>query len=205
MNIVPSYCKLLTVLKDRIFFLFLPILLVISVQANAQTKYEKESRIKPTNVPETALAFVASLNTESKVKWYLDIGFSESTVEAKFKINSQRYSVEFDTSGQLIDVEIEIPLHEIPLDVRNAIASRLNTDCKKYSIKKTQVQYSGDEASVRKTLQESATSESSVRYELVVKCKKEEGTDLYEYLFDSNGRFLSVAKIVFSNASNIEY
>ncbi|MEZ4934623.1 MAG: hypothetical protein R2788_21160 [Saprospiraceae bacterium] len=77
-------------------------------QIHAQVKYEKESRLKEKDVPSIALDFIDSLAVKKKVRWYLEEGFNRTSVEAKFKMDNRKYSIEFDTIGNLEDIEIQV-------------------------------------------------------------------------------------------------
>lgn len=173
---------------------------------SAQHKYEKESRIKSSEVPSSALQFIEKLNINRKIKWYLEESLEGESYEAKFKMNGKKHSVEFDRSGMLQDVEIKIKTKSMPSQVKSSIKQTLDADCKKHKICKVQKQYSGDANIILELMGKKGTSRPYItRYEITVKCKKEEGTSLYEYLFDDQGKFIQVAKIVINNTSNLEY
>ncbi|XOV68628.1 MAG: hypothetical protein ACFHU9_05495 [Fluviicola sp.] len=185
-------------------FIFIMVIAFSPANVCAQQKYEKESRLKQDQVPQEAIDLVDSVQTRNKVKWYLDEGLEMTTVEAKFFFNGQRHSVEFDTTGHLIDIEIEVPYKSLSEDVQTAISEHLSTYFKRHTIRKVQIQHSGAVAQVLhsvKTVEKTCT----IRYELVVKGKKEDQMFLYEFLFDATGAFISVDQIILSNASNIEY
>jgi hypothetical protein len=188
-----------------IFFLFL-ICFWIHQPILAQEKFEKESRLKPSEVPGNALDFMNTLDLGVKIKWYWEEGLDRTSVEAKFKQRRKSFSVEFDTLGQIEDVEVEVGSKEIPKAVSDAIAIRLKEDCQRYRLEKIQIQYIGRDDLLGELIQFSETAdELLINYELVVRCQNEQGVNLYEYLFDSNGKVLSMAKIIFKNSSHLEY
>jgi len=171
-----------------------------------QIKYEKESRLKTRDVPKKASDYVEKIAGVEKVKWYHEEGYNRSSIEAKFKINKEKYSVEFDTNGLLEDVEIEITWIELDPSIKDSIKSALSQDCDKYKIRKMQVQYSGNENFIPiSSNSKNSTEDYLVRYEIVLKCCNVSDIKLLEYLFDDRGQKLSVSQIVFKNSSHLEY
>ena len=172
--------------------------------AFAQEKYEKESRIRPEAVPINALQFIESLPVTRKIKWYRETGLNRTSFEAKFKLNGAKYSVEFDTTGVVEDVEIQIP--QIPDSLVSQVTMHLEKDCERHKIRRIQVQYTGNRSALITMINSGERdADITVNYELVIKCKNQEGVNLFEYLFDSQGDIISVARIVFQNSSNLEY
>ncbi len=187
----------------KLFFL---IIIYLPGSLFAQVKFEKESRIKPRDVPAGALAFIDSLNIERKLKWFLEEGESSKSIEAKFKFNKSNYSVEFDTLGGLQDVEVEVDWKEIDQSVKEVILTQLQLDCAKFKINKIQKQYTGSEKlSYSIFNNQLINAELELKYEVVVRCNQSSGVELYEYLFDELGKKLSSAKIIFRNSSHLEY
>lgn len=183
-------------------------LFVLFVQGNfyAQDKYEKESRIKRKNVPSNALQFIDSLNLTSRVRWYLEEGLTEKTIEAKFRKNKVRFSVEFDTLGRIQDVEIGLPWNDVSLDLRSIIEAHLEKKCSMHRIVKVQHQFSGKRNQLFLLIKNAQISdELDVKYEMIVRCRQEKSVDLYEYLFSQTGVILSVSKVIFKNSSHLEY
>jgi hypothetical protein len=54
------------------------------VLAQTPSKFEKESRIKRSDVPSQALAFIDSLALPGRIKWYREQGLDKHSIEAKF-------------------------------------------------------------------------------------------------------------------------
>lgn len=183
------------------------LLIIVSLDGlHAQTKFERESRLNEKDVPELALSFVDSLQIENKVKWYLEEAHGSLTIEAKFKWNKQRYSIEFDTLGRLEDVEIQIKWERINKALRDSMKTALQKDCRSFRIQKTQIQYSGDPSIIRSKLQSRKTNGNyTTRYEVMVRCRSAEEVALYEYLFSDKGKKIQVSRIVFTNSSHLEY
>ena len=191
-------------IKTRFIFL----LLVVVVQSNswAQNKFEKESRITRDAVHPQALQFIDSLQLTSRVRWYLEEGLTEKTIEAKFKKNKLRYSVEFDTLGRIQDVEVDVSWNDLALDLRSIIESSLEKNCSRHRIIKVQRQFSGKRNLLFLLINNAQISEElEVKYEVIVRCRQENSVDLYEYLFSQTGFVLSVSRIIFKNSSHLEY
>lgn len=188
----------------RLKKLFLLICLLFSQVLLAQDKYEKESRVKRSEVPDLAFTFIDSLGIKSKIKWYKEQSLSGSSYEAKFKQGALVHSVEFDTLGSIEDVEIEVKVDKIAPKAYDGITKTFGSECTGYSIRKVQQQYTGSRDELF-TIIKNENAKTTCNYELVVKCKHEGGVDLFEYLFDSKGELISKSRIVFKNSSHLEY
>lgn len=188
--------------------LFLGLLSVYAqpVRAQSPSKFEKESRIKRSDVPSHALAFIDSLALRSQIKWYREQGLESQSIEAKFSHARQKFSVEFDTTGRIEDVEIDIPWSALEPALQAAIAARLKGDCDRYLVDKIQVQYTGSSVELHAIiLDASATKPINARYELVVRCKKALKTTLFEYLIGADGEVLTITEIILKPSSHLEY
>ena len=175
-------------------------------EAFGQLKYEKESRLKKEQVPVPAAQFIDSLMIRNKVKWYKEEGLDRTSFEAKFIKDKSKYSVEFDSEGNLEDVEILVNWKEMNEPLKESILDQLCEDCWKINVQRAQIQYTGDRNVLLSLVKNGETDESYViRYELVIRCRTRNNTVLYEYLFTDSGQKLSRSEIVFKNASNLEY
>jgi hypothetical protein len=172
----------------------------------AQQKYEKESRLKEKEVPSKALDLIEALEVEEKKRWYLEEALDHKSIEAKFRFNDKKYSIEFDTMGNLEDIEIQVKWNDLSQSLRDSITTHLEKDCKKAKIRKVQIQYSGDPSVLISNVKSGENyGDFTVRYELVVKCRKTKQVALFEYLFSDTGQVLSIYQIIFKNSSNLEY
>jgi hypothetical protein len=189
-------------------FIYLIILIVLFVSNNlsAQEKFEKESRIKINEVPNKALIFIDSIKNENKIKWYKEEGLISKSIEAKFKHNKTKYSIEFDSIGNVEDIEIEENWEDLEDKIRDSVSVQLSYDCLKYKIVKVQKQYTGSESNLISVLKNIENSQSLVtKYELIVRCSRQKKVDLFEYLFNNKGELISTSIIVFRNSSHLEY
>lgn len=187
-------------------FLILVIFFSLSNNLFAQDKFEKESRIKPEAVPSRARLFMDSLNLNKKVKWYKEEGLDKESIEAKFKLNKVRYSVEFDTLGKIEDVEIEVDWEDLESHLKDSILFQLKLDCSSHKIVKVQRQFTGIENDLLFLLKTSNVNEHlEIKYEIIIRCEHQKEVGLFEYLFNHNGKLISRSKIVFKNSSHLEY
>lgn len=170
----------------------------------AQVKYERETRIKVTEVPQTAIDFVKKYNKEqNKIRWYLEQSLNRKSFEAKYKNNNNQYSIEFDLEGNLEDIEIKIKQDNIEQNSLVVMNRFLSEQCDRYKIRKIQSQYINSTNEL--TLEDIEQGKTPDNFELIVKCKRNNDIHLFEYLFDTKGKFISEAKIIFKNAVNLEY
>lgn len=189
-------------------FKFLIFLVVFSVANNlfAQDKFEEESRIKRSDVPSKALLFVDSLNYNARIKWYKEETSTSISIEAKLKYNTTKYSIEFDTLGNIEDIEIEVYRKGIDTAIINSITNQLKLDCSKHKIVKIQKQFTGTGNDLFSLLRNGINSEKiKIKYEIVVRCSVQKEAHLFEYIFNEKGLLVSKSKIIFKNSSHLEY
>lgn len=180
--------------------------LCASLRAFAQQKVEEEYRLEVAKVPAKAQQFVTSIFPEARIKWYRERSLTSESVEAKFKQNGTHYSIEFDTLGQLQDVEMLIRGADIPERASANIATTLTERYKKYKIERLQRQLTGDPDAIRRKLKDEAVENAiTIRYELVVNGKTEAGRFLFEHLFDTQGNLLQTAQIITRNTDILNY
>ena len=175
---------------------------------NAQAKYEKEYRINTEEVPQSALDFVNELNFTKKIKWYQEEGLDKTSIEAKTKHHSKNYSIEFNSSGAIEDVEIKIQASEIPKQVYENIQQQINKNYQKVKFSKIQLQLSGDSESMIQSInnQDFKTNSAIIKqYEIELKGKENGKFQKYEFLFDHKGEILSKSIIILKNNDILEF
>jgi len=196
------------VLKFKYLILFsFTVLYIFSVNpCLAQQKYEREYSIKSNAVPEKALKFVNAIFKGAKIQWYGEESLNGTTIEAKLKASGKKYSIEFDKSGEIQDVEILSSFKDIPSKTRNVMKGNLEKEFKKFKVDKTQVQWTASESVLKEALSSESTPASvQVRYEVIVKASKSKISNYYEVLFENNGKIISTHEIVQRNANNLIY
>lgn len=171
-----------------------------------QVKYEKESRVQAEEVPLRARQFVDSLGFARRVRWYSEISERGKSVEAKSKRNGQRVSVEFGLAGELQDVEVELAWKQLPESLREDIRQDLNTEFQRFKIRKVQRQLTGKRAEIVEYLNHQSDDDGLIiRYEIVLKGRKNGRTHEFEYTYSAEGQLKKKAKMVFRNTDNLEY
>ena len=127
-------------------------------------------------------------------------------MEAKFRFNKKHYSVEFDTEGNLQDVEISIEIAEIQEGAKENIIKKLESEFSKFSIQKIQTHYPGKNPEILSIIKNPPKETgNNVKYELVVNGKTENTTKQYEMVFDNNGILTEKKEIIQKNADNLEF
>ncbi|MBK7474895.1 MAG: hypothetical protein IPI11_02330 [Haliscomenobacter sp.] len=190
----------------QLFYFALLICLALPFHLFAQDKFEKESRIKPDEIPAEALSFMDSLNYEAKIKWFKEEGLTRKSIEAKFKYENTKFSVEFNLLGNIEDIEIEVNWQNIEPETTDSISKHLQLDCSKFKIVKVQKQFAGSKNDLFFRFPNEANSEKTeIKYEIIVKCYQQKEVNLFEYSFNEKGIPLTKSKIVFKNSSHLEY
>ncbi len=161
----------------------------------AQTKNEKESRIRVEQFPEEAASIVNTvIESVKRIRYYKEIDNDNESYESKFKFKKHWYSVEFDKDGTFEDVEVTIKERHIPEAIKLNIKSYLETHFDRFDFIKIQEQYlyesEGDAKQFLNTVLQKRPDIASY-YELVVATKTNKNWSIQEMTFDSNGAFLN--------------
>jgi hypothetical protein len=193
-------------MKTICLSLSLGFLLLFPFVLKAQHKYEREYRIKTEMIPQSAKDFVDSIGSDSKVKWYREISLNGASIEAKFRHNKKKFSVEFDTLGNIQDVEFLIKKSEIVPAVYNKMEHKLESLYQKWKFQKIQKQYIGKPVEIITSINKNQPIESiRVSYEIVLKGKALGDTQLYEITFNAQGELQDILQIIQNKADHLEY
>ena len=180
--------------------------LLLCCGIQAQTKFEKEYRIKENQVPQKAVLFFKDLDLASKVKWYQEKSQDGISFEAKVIHNHRKYSIEFTEAGTVIDLEIQVDFKKLPKPIQNTIKNTLIQRFEKFRIEKVQIQYTGDAETLKNIAFEKKSSYKKIpTYELVCKGKHKKEWDYYELLIDKNGTILKDLKFSYFPLDNLEF
>ena len=174
------------------------ILLFFCVASFGQKKQEQEFRIDKKELPDGVMAVLSNyLENTKRLRYYKERDGEKSSYEVKFKKDKLHYSIEFDEKGVLEDVELLIKQTDIPNEPFDNMTTYLQSNHKKYRIKKIQRQYvnTGDAA---QTLKEAFQNRilPKLKYELIIATKDENGYGEFELTFDANGEHLLTRKAV---------
>ncbi|GAA4274848.1 hypothetical protein GCM10022258_41440 [Aquimarina gracilis] len=174
------------------------------ITLQAQTKFEREYRIKKHEAPKAAVAFISKGFSEKKVKWYVEESQDGKTFEAKTNYKKNKYSIEFDTLGNILDIEKKVSFQSLQNVLKSKIISSLNSLFVKHKILKVQIQWKGDQENLLKLIKDTKKENYSELYEIVIKGKKQRTFKMYEILFDSEGKALKVLEIIQRPSDNLE-
>lgn len=181
-------------------------LIALPFNLAGQIKYEREYNLEKEKIPGIAKTFIESCCPNSKVKWYGEESLKGLSIEAKIYYKGSLYSIEFDTSGHIQDVEKKIGLHDIPENTRLAIVNKLDSVFSKHKINKIQVQWMGSDLALYELIEkENSALPHTINYEIVVKGEKDKSTRMYELQFSIKGTVISVLEIVQRNTDNLDY
>jgi hypothetical protein len=193
-------------MKARNIILFFGFLILLPFVSKAQQKYEREYRIKSEIIPPSANAFIGSIGSDHKIKWYKEISLHDVTIEAKFKHNMKKFSVEFDTLGILQDVEFIIDKREITPVVYKRIKHKLDILYQKWKFQKIQIHYRGNPRDIITSINKNKPCKSiKVYYEIVLKGKSSGSAQLYEITFSEQGEIQGILQIIQDKADHLEY
>lgn len=168
-------------------------------------KNEKEFRIAHSEAPMLAQKIVDNFKVIKKIKWYKQTNFKQVSFEAKFKKKKCFYSVLFDTSGSIIDIEKTVKWKNLEESAKNNIEEILNKEFEKFKIIKCQIQYTADQFDLENFFEnESQSVRKKVNYEVEVEGKVENWLK-YEFLIDYNGKILRKREIVDISTDNLNY
>lgn len=187
---------------------FTAVILALScaLPAAAQEKLEKEYRAAPRDIPASARQYVDSFHFPGKVKWYVEEGLTQKSLEAKTGKGENRFSIEFGMDGHFQDLEVQRDWNTLDTNVKTRIEARLRADFSGHKIDKVQVQYSGDPEAVQEfVLNALHPDRVTVKYELEVEGTADGGRALFEYTFTSSGDFEKRKKVILRPSDNLEF
>lgn len=193
--------KILSIISIMMIGVLIPLILP------AQTKFEREYRIKENEVPEKAQQFVRHAFSGEKIKWYAEESQDGSSIEAKVKFRKHKFSVEFDTSGNLQDVEKTVKFKTLSPQLSDAISQTLVNEFGNYKIMKVQVQWTADNPGTLKELIKNGNSSNAYheKYEVVVETRANKTYKAYELLMDRAGRIEKSLELDLRNMNNMEF
>lgn len=170
-------------------------------------KNELEYRIDPDAFPAEAMEQVIDKIADSdKVRYYKEIDIDKISYELKIKRDGRRYSIEFDSIGNLEDVEIQIDEDGIPQKTFERIKDYYQNFYDRYRIIKVQKHYAADVFG-KKTLNYGFYNhdDADVRFEIVAAGKRNKSYERYEMLFNMEGNVLRKRKFITPNYDHILY
>ncbi|HET8735228.1 MAG TPA: hypothetical protein VFM69_01385 [Pricia sp.] len=184
-------------------------LLCCSFHGGAQVKNEREYRIDSVEFPNKAIRLMTDyLDTARRIRYFKEYDGARIHYEIKLILNRKKYSVEFDSIGNLMDVETYIENGDIPSEARQNIETYLKSEYTRYRIVKVQRQYPKSSYRQDDTLLENAFKgviDSTINYEMVIAGRKKKGFEDYEISFDGTGQIVSNRNFISIGYDHILY
>lgn len=183
------------------FFLFF-----LSQEVFSQVKFEREYDLPLSEVPENASSFTNEYFGHLKLKWFIEESDKGKSIEAKSFKRRERLSIEFSPDGVLEDIEKNIKISSLNSQMRETISTQFKKGFKRFKIRKTQVQWSGEFESIKHFLKTKEELKGfKTAYEIEVEGKKDGSAAMYEYLFSHEGKLLSKKEIETRTTINLEF
>ncbi len=175
----------------------------------SQVKNEKEERISITEFPEKARTYFNTISNDVRyMKYFKETDGSKKSFEIKFKYKKAHYSVEFDTLGNLEDLEIIIKKKHIPKKICASIFQYFESNFIKATLVKVQKQYintsqHSDQQFILHILNQTNTIPPN--FEIIAEIKTEDARELREFTFDHLGKFITSRKVTTSSYEHALY
>ena len=197
-------------MKTYYQLLLLPAILSISFTnlcVAQDTKDEVEQSISRDAMPAKSLYLINQFwKEEKKADFYRQSDGEMISYEVKFDWEDYQYSIEFDSTGLLIDIEQLIEFDELPEALRNTITEEIEKQYSKFRFTRVQRQFSDfeeDGEEVFADILEEDFEDLLIRYEIEIDAQNKEELGSFEMLFDDNGNFIQKRKIVRRSLDNI--
>jgi hypothetical protein len=176
----------------------------------AQTKYEREFRIRKNQFPVAAKEILTEhlKKGAKRLKFYKKNDTSKTTYESKFKKDKLWYSIEFSSKGNLENIEIIIQPLDIPSETRTNITQYLDQNFINHKVKKIKQQYIATEDEEYKEIFRNAFQNlllPNLNYEIMISSKEHKASLEYEILFNAEGKFKTKRKRLPPNYDRVLY
>ncbi|MEM9675914.1 MAG: hypothetical protein AAF992_25205 [Bacteroidota bacterium] len=176
--------------------------------AQTDLKQEVEKRIKKSEMPSAALNYLSEhwLSKSRKIRYYYETDGANTSYEAKLIREKRRFSIEFDSSGSLQDIEELIDYEQIPASVQANIDLILSQKYSKYRIQRVQRQFLPDTIQQNALLHFSGlTSETVDNFEIEIDTQEGSAVQSYEMLFNVEGLLVQRRTIIRRSLDNFLY
>lgn len=198
-------------MKTKISAFLLATILLSATAVFGQTeKNEIEDSIDRTEMPEKALETLNEFWPDhDDIRYFSETDGETQTYEAKLEWQRREFSIEFDPSGNIIDVEQLLELDEIRNEASENIKEYLQEQFKRFRITRLQRQYLADDddgvddIDFVDDILEGDEEDYIIRYELEVEGNKDSEIGAFELLFNSSGSIIQVRSIVRRSLDNI--
>lgn len=171
-------------------------------------KFEYEERVESNEVPIKALEWMEKVEIHQKhPKWYAEITSGKKSFEIKFVHDHELYSIEFDSTGNIEDVEILKKKKDLVKSVLEEIQKELNAKYDKTKIVKIQFQFSNasDKNVLMDVVNDGTVEFVTLNYEIEFEGKIDGVWKMYEGTFNRQGTLLSTREIIIRSTENLNY
>ncbi|SHN15472.1 hypothetical protein SAMN04488057_108134 [Cyclobacterium lianum] len=180
------------------------LLFFASLVAYGQEKVEREYRVKVREVPAEAREWLDdAFEGHKRVKWFMEETSGKKSFEAKFPWKKEDYSVEFDLSGKIEDIEIQKNWQDLSEAIRNNLEVYFEANYSKWRIEKIQMQFTGEPDDLEDMIDEEEQEQIVIRFEIEYYAEKGEGKGLWEGLFDKDGNFMNKREVMIPPVDNL--
>lgn len=198
-------------MKKKIWILPAVILALSVSEAIAQgEKNEVEDSIRKKEMPKNALEILDEFwPNMNDIRYYFQTDGDTETFEAKLEWQGSDYSIEFDNTGRVIDVEMLIEKQEISPEASSGINEYLDQEFRRVRITRLQRQFIADDdddwddEDFIDDILEGDEEDYEVRYELEVEGRSGSEIGAFELLFNQFGDLIQRRKIVRRSVDNI--
>ncbi|MRI01890.1 hypothetical protein GH721_15210 [Kriegella sp. EG-1] len=192
--------------KNRILLLFT---IFVCFSCVAQTKIERQHRIKKSQFPTNAIETLTANSSDIKrVKYYQEIDTTQKTFTAKFKKSRLFYEMDFTTTGVFKSASFKIQAVDIPEDSYLKMSNYLSNNFENVKVQKMLQVYlmqTGQrvEKVIKNTFQNLMIP--NMNYKLLVRGKLNKKKTDIEILFDASGNFIDQKELLPPNYDRILY
>ena len=186
-------------LSDLKALVVIGVLLIFQSMISQDTKQEKESSIKIEQFPGKIPTRFYDLDIDLKrEKFYKQQDGKEISYEMKFRHKRYDYSVEVDTLGKLLDIEIKVKKKKIPEALIKEIEHHFDKNFDRFKIEKIQAQFRKNDQPTQKLIEKLIKNPltSPNNYEIIVAVKDDGSFKRFEYLFDAIGQVENKRKVI---------
>jgi hypothetical protein len=187
--------------------LLLIIFFLSSISVLGQDKLEQEVRVRAQQVPLEARKWLKdAFESVRKPKWYKEFSELDYSFEAKFKLKGRFHSVEFDSLGNVLDVEIEIEWESLSEEVKANLTLHFEGTLRRFKLEKIQIQYSGLPGDLEDFFDEEETDGVLIQFEIEYQAEDQsEVIRIWEGTFSSDGKFLTHRRVIVREIFNLSF
>jgi len=198
-------------MKIKVFFLNIVIItLSAPIVVSQAVKNEIEDSIKRGEMPEAAIETLDEFwSNLTDIRYYFQTDGESESYEAKLEWQGNSYSIEFDETGRVLNVEQLINWNQVSSEASKSIDEYLQKEFRRVNIIRLQRQYiadddddSDDEDFIDDILEDDE-EDFKIRYEFEVEGRSGKQIGAFELLFDHSGDLIQRRKIERRSVDNI--